>query len=293
MTAPLFLIALALVTACSGAEASKLQLRVCADPNNLPFSNEQEAGFENRLAELIAHELGAELDYTWWAQRRGFFRNTLNAGLCDVVLGIPAEFELALPTRPYYRSTYVFVSRAGSGFDVDSLDDPVLRRARIGVHLIGDDYTNTPPAHALAGRGLIDNITGFSLYGNYAEPNPPARIIEAVAQGEIDVAIVWGPFAGYFAPKMETPLRMTAVRPERDGTSLPFVFDIAAGVRKGDTALQRQVQEVLDRRRDDIRRILDTYGVPRTGSHMVSCTGSPAECAADDSTAEPLAGREG
>ena len=262
MTRLVLSMSLAAILACSGGETIGRQLRICADPNNLPFSNEQEAGFENRLAELLASDLGAELRYTWWAQRRGFFRNTLNAGLCDVVLGVPANFELALPTRPYYRSTYVFVSRAGSGFDVDSLDDPVLRRARIGVHLVGDDYTNTPPAHALARRGLTDNVTGFTLYGNYARPNPPARIIEAVAQGDIDVAIVWGPFAGYFGPRTGVPLRITPVQPERDGADLPFVFDIAAGVRQGDTALRREVQQVLDRRRDEIRRIIDSYGVP-------------------------------
>jgi mxaJ protein len=281
---------LAAVLGCSGGETAGRQLRVCADPNNLPFSNQQEVGFENHVAKLLASDLGAELRYTWWAQRRGFFRNTLNAGLCDVVLGIPGNFDLALPTRPYYRSTYVFVSRSGSGFDVDSLDDPALRRARIGVHLVGDDYSNTPPALALARRGLSHNVTGFSLYENYARPNPPARIIEAVAQGAIDVAIVWGPFAGYFGPRMPVPLRITPVQPERDGPDLPFVFDIAAGVRKGDTALRREVQAVLDRRRDDIRRILDSYGVPVTAPR-VACGGSPDHCAATDSKPEPLARR--
>ncbi|HEX2249184.1 MAG TPA: substrate-binding domain-containing protein [Gemmatimonadales bacterium] len=273
--APL-LMALVLLAACSGREVSKRQLRVCADPNNLPFSSRREAGFENRLAELIAGDLGAELHYTWWAQRRGFFRNTLNAGLCDLVLGVPGDFELALPTRPFYRSTYVFVSRVGSGFDVDSLDDPVLRRARIGVHLVGDDYSNTPPAHALARRGLSDNVVGFSLYENYARPNPPSRIIEAVAQGDIDVAIVWGPFAGYFGPRSDVPLRIAPVQPERDGPDLPFVFDIAAGVRKGDTVLRREVQAVLDRRREDICRILASYGVPRTASRRAACV-APAK----------------
>ena len=172
-------------------------LRVCADPNNLPFSNEREEGFENRLAELLARELGAErVEYTWWAQRRGFFRNTLNAGLCDVVMGVPSSVELAATTRPYYRSTYVFVTRADRGLDIRSLDDEALRRVRVGVSIIGDDYANAPPAHALAQRGIVGNVVGFSVYGDYAQPNPPARIVEAVAAGDVDVAVVWGPLAG-------------------------------------------------------------------------------------------------
>jgi mxaJ protein len=254
---------LLLFLGCREQEVSQRQLRVCADPNNLPFSNQQKAGFENRVAELLAKDLGAELRYTWWAQRRGFFRNTLNAGLCDVVLGIPDDFELALPTRPYYRSTYVFVSRVGSGFDVTSLDDPLLRRARIGVHLIGDDYANTPPAHALARRDLTENVVGFSLYGNYAEPNPPARIIEAVTRGEIDVAVVWGPFGGYFGARSKVPLRIVPVRPEHDAAGLRFVFDIALGVRQGDQALRKELEAVLIRRREQIRRILDEYDIPQ------------------------------
>jgi ABC-type amino acid transport substrate-binding protein len=125
-------------------------LRVCADPNNLPFSNERGEGFENKLAEMLAADLGAELRYTWWAQRRGFFRNTLRAGSCDVVLGVPAGFELALTTSPYYRSTYAFVSRKDRHLGVRSFDDEALRRLKVGVQLVGDDGANTPPAHALA-----------------------------------------------------------------------------------------------------------------------------------------------
>src|SRR5688500_4128593 len=128
--------------------ASSRVLRVCADPNNLPFSNEKQQGFENRLAELIAGELDARLEYTWWAQRRGFIRSTLNEGLCDVVMEVPGSFDLAAVTRPYYRSTYVFVYRKDAGLTIRSFDDSLLRSLRIGVQIIGDDYANTPPAHA-------------------------------------------------------------------------------------------------------------------------------------------------
>ena len=133
-------------------------LRVCADPNNLPFSNESEEGFENRLAQLIAGELNARVSYTWWAQRRGFVRNTLNEGLCDVVMGVPGSFELTGVTRPYYRSTYVFLYRKDAGLSLRSLDDSVLRTLRIGVQIIGDDYANTPPAHALARLRLVEEL---------------------------------------------------------------------------------------------------------------------------------------
>jgi len=237
-------------------------LRVCADPNNLPFSNSRGEGFENRIAELVAADFGAQLEYTWWAQRRGFIRNTLRAGACDVVMGIPNAFELALPTRPYYRSTYVFVHRADRGIDIRSLDDPALRRLRIGVPIIGDDYANAPPAHALARRGIVQNVVGFTVYGDYSRPNPPARIIAAVTRGEIDVAIAWGPLAGYFARRQQAPLKIVPVSPEIDSLSVPFVFDISMGVRPDNPALRMELERVLDRRRAHIRRILEDYGVP-------------------------------
>src|SRR4051794_33932587 len=170
-------------------QAKKRVLRISADPNNLPFTNERREGFENKIAELLAADLGAELRYAWRAQRRGFFRQALKEGECDLVLGVPAGFDMALTTAPYYRSTYVFVTRRDRGLAVRSLDDPALKRLRVGVQIIGDDGTNTPPAHALARRGVIDNVQGFTVYGDYREDSPPARIIDAVARGEVDVAV--------------------------------------------------------------------------------------------------------
>ncbi|HEX6104905.1 MAG TPA: substrate-binding domain-containing protein [Gemmatimonadales bacterium] len=237
-------------------------LRVCSDPNNLPFSNRAEEGFENRLARLIAGELGAEVRYTWWAQRRGFVRNTLGAGECDLVAGVPAGFDPVATTVPYYRSTYVFVTRRDLTPPLASIDDPRLRRLRIGVHLIGDDYAAPPPATALARRGIVRNLRGYSIYGDYRDPNPPARLVEAVAKGEVDVALVWGPLGGYFAGRQEVPLRVTPMRETDDGPGTPFVFAIAMGVRRGDTELVRRVGAALDRRRAEVRRILEEYGVP-------------------------------
>jgi quinoprotein dehydrogenase-associated probable ABC transporter substrate-binding protein len=248
-------------TMTSGSSAAR-PLRVCADPNNLPFSNARGEGFENRIAELLARDIGAQLEYTWWPQRRGFVRNTLAAGRCDVVLGVPAGYEMVLPTRPFYRSTYVFVTRTDRGLRIRSLDDSVLRRLSIGVHMIGDDYANTPPAQALARRGIIENVHGYTIYGDYSKPDPPAELVRAVERGEIDVAIAWGPLAGYFAQRSTHPLTIVPVTPARDGADARFVFAIAAGVRKGDTVTRALVQRELDRNRAQIHAVLERYGVP-------------------------------
>jgi mxaJ protein len=240
-------------------------LRVCADPNNLPFSNRRREGFENKIVELVARELHATVRYTWWAQRRGFVRNTLGAGECDVIPGVPIGFDRALLTRPYYSSSYVFVYRKDRGIAVRSLDDTVLRKVKVGVQLIGDDYANTPPAHALARRGIVSNVTGYTVYGDYARPNPPARIIDAVVAGEVDVAIAWGPLAGYFAARQRVPLAVVPVSPLVDPPRLPLAFDIAMGVRRGDRVLRAELDAALERRRSDIQHILNAYGIPRTG----------------------------
>jgi len=249
-------------------------LRVCADPNNLPFSNRRLEGFENKIAELVAREMNATVEYTWRAQRRGFIRETLRAGVCDVVIGMPSSLELALTTAPYYRSTYAFVYRKDKGLHVRSFDDPALRDLRIGVQMIGDDFANTPPAHALASRGVVVNVKGYSVYGDYAQENPPARIIEAVAKGEVDVAVAWGPLAGYFAKRQRAPLEVVPVSPQIDLPFLPFVYDISMGVRRGDEAFRDQLDEILARKNQEIEAILDEYGVPRVGAGGASPSGS-------------------
>jgi mxaJ protein len=237
-------------------------LRVCADPNNLPFSNRRQEGFENKLIDMVAHDLHMTPVYVWWAQRRGNVRNTLNSGACDVVPGVASGLEMLATTRPYYRSTYVFVARATMRPMVRSFDDARLRSATVGVQMVGDDGANTPPAHALARRGVVGNVRGFPLYGNYANPNPPSAIIEAVSQGAIDVAAAWGPMAGYFAARARPALVVSPVQPWLDGPQWPMVFDISMGVRKDDTALRQRLDTALERRRADIRRLLQAYSVP-------------------------------
>lgn len=238
------------------------EFRVCADPNNLPFSNSERAGFENVIADLFARQLNQPVSYTWWAQRRGFIRNTLKAGDCDVVMGVPTRLDLVETTRPYYRSSYVFVSRSDRHFDIASITDPRLRSLKIGVQLIGDDGFNTPPGHALADQGIIDNVVGYTVYGDYRRPNPPARILEAVENGGIDIAAVWGPLAGYFARHSPIALKVVPITGAEHFAPLLFQFDIAIGVRKGDDERRETMDRLIARNEQQIARILDEYGVP-------------------------------
>jgi mxaJ protein len=252
--------ALVLLACLAANPAGARELRVCADPNNLPFSNERREGFENRIVELIAADLGAKVNYVWAAQRRGYVRR-LREGECDLIPGVANGVEKLRATPAYYGSIYAFVRRADAP-EITSLDDPALKQLRIGVQMVGDDGANTPPAHALARRGMIDNVRGYSLYGDYEEPNPPARILKAVADREVDVALVWGPLAGYFASRQAVPLRVTPVESFFDGPGLPMAFNIAMATRRDDP-LYPELSAALARHRDDIGRILSDYGVPR------------------------------
>ena len=292
-------LAIALVLALAGvaardAVAAPRVLRVCADANNLPFSNERREGLDDALAALVADALGAKLEVAWWPQRRGFVRNTLDAGRCDVLMSVPTSYERVRTTAPLYRSTYVFVTRRDGGPEVRSFDDPALRTLRIGVQVVGDDYANTPPAHALARRGLVQHVTGFPLTGDYSLPDPPARILDALVDGRIDVAVVWGPLAGWYAQHAATPLRLAPVSPQVDLPFLPFVFDISMGVRRDDDALRAQLDDVIAQRRAQIDALLDRFGVPRVESGAEplarptsASAASPARVAAAHATASP------
>jgi mxaJ protein len=257
-----FLLLVAALVPAAAAAAAQPALRVCSDPNNMPFSNRQGEGFENRIAELVARDLGMKVSYFWWPQRRGFIRKTVNAGRCDVIIGVPANLDLAGTTRPYYRSSYVFVTRRDRRIDVDSFDDPRLRKLKIGVQIIGADYANSPPAHALANRGIVNNVAGYMVYGDSSSADPRRGIIDSVAAGEVDIAAVWGPMAGYYIRRSRVPLRAVPVNPEVDLPFLPFVFDISMAVRRGD-ALKEKLDGVIERRQGEIDAILRGYGVPR------------------------------
>jgi quinoprotein dehydrogenase-associated probable ABC transporter substrate-binding protein len=237
-------------------------LRVCADPNNLPYSNSRQPGFENEIAALVARDLGQSLAYEWRPQRRGFTRTTLNAARCDVVMGVPSGYELVQTTRPYYTSAFVFVSPHARGLHLRSFDDPRLAHLVVGIQITGGDYNNPPPARALAARRLVANVRGFPVYGDYSSAAPQQTIIDAVADGRVDAAVVWGPLAGYFAQRSKVPLDLEPVTPAIDRFALPFAFDMSMGVRKGDSALRARLDDVIVRRQREIDGILRRFGVP-------------------------------
>ena len=234
-------------------------LRVCANPSNLPFSNRQYEGFENKLAELVARDLGERVAYTWTDEHEHFVKKTINAGKCDVLMGVPAGFEEVETTRPYYTSGYVFVWRKDRHLDLSSMRDPRLRRLKIGLHVIGDD--NTPPMEALARQGIIQNIAGYMIYRD-TQVKDHSRLIDDLADGKIDVAAVWGPLAGYYAQRASASL---AVRPIADTASFApvmFQFAIAMGVRKGNEPLKAHLDAVIAHCAAEIRALLKQYGVP-------------------------------
>ncbi len=241
--------------------AANGSFRVCADPNNLPYSNDRLEGFENRIAALLAKDLGATPSYTWWPDRRGFIRNTLRANQCDVVLGVPNGYDLVRWTRPYYRSTYAFVFVKNGKFEVRSWDDEPLHHARIGV------IAATPPADALIKKGLMGNVAAYRLTIDYTTEYP-GKIVDDVAAGKIDLAIVWGPLAGYFARKAAVPLEVVAV-PPLEGVAAPFTYEISMGVRKQDIARRDQLEALLLKHEAEIVDILKEYGVPLVEGSLV------------------------
>ncbi len=254
------------------------QFRVCADPNAMPYSNAAEQGFENKLAQLLAQDFKAMAIFTWYPQRRGFVRNTLQDYQCDVVMGVPSSLDMVLTTIPYYRSSYVFISRKDRALNIRSFDDPRLKQMKIGVYDFGNDYANTPPVHALLDRGIApEQFVGYSLYGDYAKPDPPRALIDGVAHGEVDVAVGWGPIAGYFAQKEPEALDITPVSPTIDLPFRPYVYDMSMGVRREDKLLKVALDELITRHRSDIRQLLASYGVPLVDRSSSSASQSTAQ----------------
>ncbi|HEU4733482.1 MAG TPA: substrate-binding domain-containing protein [Kofleriaceae bacterium] len=250
---------LALLCALSGrapADEAK-ELRVCGDPNNLPFSNEKLEGLENKIAPVIAKDLGLTVAYTWWPHQRGVVKRVLNTGRCDVMLGIPKGYDLVLWTRPYYRTGYVIAYRKDSGIKVRSLDDPALKKLKIGVQV------NTPPHEALGQRGIAENVVGYQLMfdSNFHAEDYPGKLVEDLVAGKLDVALVWGPIAGYFARKKGAPIEIVPIEDRADG-GLRYAFDIAMGVKKGNKELKAKLEQALARRHDEIEHILEDFGVP-------------------------------
>ncbi|NML13947.1 quinoprotein dehydrogenase-associated putative ABC transporter substrate-binding protein [Azohydromonas sp. G-1-1-14] len=233
-------------------------MRVCADPDNLPYSHQDGSGFENRLAQWLAEELRRPLQVTWVPLQRGFVRKTLREGRCDVLLGVPVGLERVATTRPYYRSGYVFLSQPLDGHPLCGFDDARLKKLRIGVQLPGDGAA-TPPGQVLAQRGAVEHVRGFEPLG---EQPSAQRAVQALAAGEIDAAVLWGPPAGYFARRAGVPLVLTPVRGAVPGALSPFAFDMALAVRPADTALRAELDTALARLQPRIDALLARYGVP-------------------------------
>ena len=255
------LAAVALVLLCARpgralAEEAK-QLRVCGDPNNLPFSNEKLQGIENKIADVIAKDLGLTVAYTWWPHQRGVVKRALNTLRCDVMLGIPKGYDPVLWTKPYYRTGYVLAYRKDRGLKIHSLDDPQLKTLKIGVQV------NTPPHDALGQRGIADNVVGYQLMfdSNFHAEDYPGKVVEDLIAGQLDVALVWGPIAGYFAKKKAAPIEIVVLEGKPDSVER-FAFDISMGVRKKDTELKAKLEESLARKHDEITHILEDFGVP-------------------------------
>ncbi len=247
------------VEAADGAVPGELvdpnKFRVCADPDNLPYSNKAGEGFENRIAELLAGELGREVTYTWYPSTVGFVRNTLGARVCDVVIGVPTTNELMQNTNPYYRSTYVLVQRADLSPRVTALDDPALKEMRIG------GVANTPPVTLLARQGLLGNLAPYQLVADTRYDHPAEEMVHDVENGDIDIAVVWGPIGGYFAKQAEDALTVTPLIAE-EGSPVRLDYRMSMGLRRGEPVWKDQLNGVLKEQQAAIEAILMDYGVP-------------------------------
>jgi quinoprotein dehydrogenase-associated probable ABC transporter substrate-binding protein len=243
-------------------------LRVCSDPANLPFSNEKGEGFENKIAELLASKLHKNLAYTFYPGATGFVRSTLNAHLCDVILGSPQGSDIVQPTNPYYRTAYALVTRADSDLaDLRSLDDPRLKAPGRRIGLVA----NTPPGNLLAQYGLLGAVKPYPLMVDTRFDSSSKDMIADLEKGDIDVALLWGPFAGYRA---KTAAKKLIVTPIADQPGARMSFRIAFGVRRSDQNWKRELNRFIADNKNAIDAVLHDYGVPLVDEDSKS--GSPA-----------------
>ena len=230
-------------------------LRICADPNNLPFSNEKGEGFENKVSELLAAKLGKKLAYVWYPQATGFVRNTLGAHRCDLIPGFPQGDELVQSTNPYYRTAYALVIKPGTGLDnLDGLADPRLKDKRIGI------VAGTPPATYLAINGLMRKAKPYPLVVDTRVDSSAQAMMQDLAKGEIDAGILWGPIAGYYAKRATPPMGLVLLLKETGGPKLSF--QIAMGVRPSDQNWKRQLNALIAENQASINQLLLGFGVP-------------------------------
>ena len=230
-------------------------LRVCADPRNLPFSNEKGEGFENKLAELFAAKLQKKLDYMYFPQATGFVRMTLGAHRCDVIMGFPQGDDLVQGTNPYYRTAYALISKQGSGLeDVTTLNDARLKGKHIGI------VAGTPPGTNMAANGLMANAKPYPLMIDTRVDSSAEAMVNDLTKGEIDAGVLWGPMAGFYAKKSDPPLHVTPLVNEKTGPQL--VYRIGMGVRRADQNWKRLLNRLIQENQGEINKILAGYGVP-------------------------------
>ena len=230
-------------------------LRICADPNNMPFSTDRGEGFENKLAELLADKLGKGLSYSWYPQATGFVRNTLAAHKCDVIMGVPQGDDLVQVTNPYYRTAYALVFKQGHGLDgVDTLGDLRLKGKRLGI------VAGTPPGNNMAANGLMANAKPYPLVIDTRVDSSAAAMIHDLATNEIDVGILWGPMAGYYARRMNPTGTVVLLVKETTGPRL--AYRIAMGVRYSDQEWKRQLSRTIQETQPAINKLLLSFGVP-------------------------------
>lgn len=229
-------------------------LRVCADPAAMPFSSQDERGFENRIASLFAKDLGVPVRYTWFPNVMGFYRRTLNVRRCDIVMGAPADSELAQSTKPYYRSTFAILTRSADQLTLASLHDPLLKAKRIGVQ------ARTPVADLIARYGLVDQTHSYDLMVDSRITSVGNQIADDLLAGKIDLAIIWGPVAAYQVRQHPDALKMVALGEAEDGVQL--AYPIAMAVRRGEPRWRGRVEEFLDSRAREITHIIEEAGVP-------------------------------
>ena len=247
------------------------EFRVCADPENMPYSNQKGEGFENKIAEVLAKDLGKELSYEFWLDRQGYLRNTINAQRCDVIMGMGSDVDNLRTSKPYYRSGYVFVYRKSSNYNIKNWDSPDLRKGIIGI--VGQ----SPPTIALRDHDLMGNAHPYRLQRDLNMP--PSEMIDDLVAGKNDIAIIWGPIGGYFAKQSKEPLVIVPI-PEfkseqnsLDTQKGKSEFNISVAVRKKDKDRMEMIQGALDRNQSKIMKILDDYGIPHVPVVMGDKTG--------------------
>jgi len=254
LVASLLVVAASSVGAQTNDVVDRSELKVCADPNNLPFSDEKKEGFENKIAEVIGAELGLKVDYDWFPQVIGFVRNTLRAHRCDLVMGTVAGDEIMQTTNPYYFTTYVMFYRADKGFTFEGPEDPRLAGLRLGV------VAGTPPADLLVHHDLMSHTRPYALNVDTRAESPTHQMVQDVVDGTIDVGFLWGPIAAYYRKRDDLPLTMVPLKNEPGAARMEY--HIAMGVRVNEPEWRRRINAAILKRQDEITAILRDYGVP-------------------------------